>query len=57
MLAWHIAAFVRTKRLPDLKTILTPVEGKMLTPEEKAKRQAEFERLNARMGANRVGRK
>lgn len=57
MLAWHMAAFIRSRRLPDLKTILNPGETKVLTPEEKAKRAAEFDRLNARMGAHRGRRK
>lgn len=57
MLAWHIAAFTRSKRLPDLKTILNPGETKVLTPEEKVRRAAEFDRLSTRMGINRGRRK
>lgn len=56
-LAWHVAAFTRAKRLPGLKELLNPCETKQLTPEEQAKRAAEFERLNARMGAKRGNRK
>ena len=57
MLAWHTAAFVRAKKLPELKTLLASSAATVLTPEEKVRRQAEFERLNARMGVNRGGRK
>ncbi len=57
VLAWHVAAFTRAKRLPGLKGLLNPGETKILTPEEQAKRAAEFERLSARMGAKRGNRK
>ena len=52
-IAWHIAAFSRAKKLPDLKTIIKPQKARRLSDTEKAKRQAEFEELKERMNATR----
>lgn len=49
--AWYTAALSRTKRLPPMKTLLNPPKTRILTPEEKAERQAEFEELKARLGS------
>ena len=49
-LAWHVAAFGKSARLPSLKELLHPGETKALSADEKAERQAEFEELTRRMG-------
>ncbi len=49
-LAWYTAALGRAKRMPSLKSLLNPGETKVLTPDEKARRQAEHEELMKRMG-------
>lgn len=57
VLAWYTAALSRAKRLPSLKSLLSPLtEHKAMTPEEIAEREAEFAELSARMGGN-LGRR
>jgi hypothetical protein len=47
-LAWHIAALMRSRKLPALGTLLRPPKPKPMR-EELAERKQEFEELKARM--------
>lgn len=44
--AWYGAAFQRQRRLPSLKSLLTPAVTRTLTPEQAALRKAEFQELS-----------
>ncbi len=50
VIAWHVAALGRAKRMPNLRELLNPGKTKELTSEEQKQRQTEFEELTARMG-------
>lgn len=52
-LAWHVAALGRARKMPPLHRLLNPPKTKRLTPEERARRAAEFEELKGRMGHGR----
>jgi hypothetical protein len=53
--AWQIAAFIRAKRLPSLKSLLTPAVTKTLSPAEAARRKAEHADLAARVARMKKG--
>ena len=46
-LAWHVGALQRTKRFPSLARLMGPDRPKALSPDEMAKRRAEFEEMTA----------
>lgn len=48
-LAWHIAAFTRAKKMPAYAAVVKPKEARVLTAEEKKRKQAEFEELVKRI--------
>ena len=54
-LAWHIAAFTRSKTMPSLNVALGRNKTRMLTPDEATARQAEMQEMAARMGVPIVG--
>ena len=54
-LAWHVAAFSRTRRLPALAGLLNRLKPRKLEPLEK--RREEFEELKERMARNTKGTK
>ena len=55
--AWWTVALGRTKRLPELKRLLTPPKARALRGEELQRRQAEHERLKEQLERFRAGRR
>ena len=49
-ISWLTAALSRAKRMPPLKQLLMDHRPKVLSPDEKAKRLAEHERIVKEMG-------
>jgi hypothetical protein len=56
-LAWHMAAFMRTKRLPSLKNILASKPAKRLRGGELEEKRREYREMTAAVDLEAINRK